>query len=283
MMVNARLGRLATLAVGLGVGAAMASSIGTASADTVSDPYYYLGGIDPLSAATASPIDLDISVDGFQLLDLGTGATATSGMGDIAIAFGANSYATAEGGFGDYALATDGAHATAGNTILGATGSNFDFASAEGIGTRALAGDNSPFTAGNQDSFDYASASSGTNAPLGEGALALAGLGGSGDSATAVGQGAIANAGLGLSTGVTANYDSAFSLGNLTAPTVDNIRADAIFGSNDNAFVIDPSGTLGSSAISGDSGNFDLAGVFGDGLHAVATGGSNMVDILPAL
>jgi hypothetical protein len=29
--------------------------------------------------------------------------------------------------------------------------------------------------------------------------------------------------------------------------------------------------------------NFDLAGVFGDDLHAFATTGSNMVDILPSL
>jgi hypothetical protein len=46
-------------------------------------------------------------VNGFQVLDLGTTAVATSGTGDIAIAFGANSTAIAEGGFGDYAFVFD--------------------------------------------------------------------------------------------------------------------------------------------------------------------------------
>jgi hypothetical protein len=52
--------------------------------------------------------------------------------------------------------------------------------------------------------------------------------------------------------------------------------------SSDNiAMVFDPFGTLGSSAYAGD-GNFDLAAVFADMLHATAEGGF-MADILPML
>src|SRR5205085_5227984 len=98
-MVNARgVGRIVIVAVGLGFAAAMASA-GTASADSgAADPFNWLGGFDPLSAATTtSPLELDISVDGIQVLDLGTTAVATTGTGDIAIAFGANSTAIADG------------------------------------------------------------------------------------------------------------------------------------------------------------------------------------------
>jgi hypothetical protein len=79
-MVKARaVGRIGVLAVGLGMAAAVAPA-GTASADSgAADPFNWLGGFDPLSAAvTTSPFDLDISVNGFQVLDLGTTAVATS-------------------------------------------------------------------------------------------------------------------------------------------------------------------------------------------------------------
>jgi hypothetical protein len=66
----------------------------------IADPFSWIAGFDPLSAATTSPVDLDISVDGFQLLDLGTGASATSGMWDLAIAIGDGSQANAGAGIG---------------------------------------------------------------------------------------------------------------------------------------------------------------------------------------
>jgi hypothetical protein len=284
-----RVGRLGILAVGLGIGAAVASTPGIASADTPgTDPFSWLAGLDPGEAAAlpaASPFDLDISVDGFTLLDLGTpgAATATSGMGDIAIAFGADSTATAEGGFGDYATATTGATAIAGDPIPGATGNNFDFASAGGVDSEAVAGNGSPLTPDTTgSSFDYASASSGTNT-TGPGADAFAGFNGSGDSASAVGQGARADSG--FSSATPANFDSASVWGNSTTPTDDfAIAGGGIIGaggSGDNAFVIDPSGTVGSSAIAGDGFNSDLAGVFGDALNATATTANNLVDILP--
>ena len=251
-MVNTRgFARLGMLAVGLGIGAAVASTPGIASADTPAiDPFSWLAGLDPgdLSAAAlpaASPFDLDISVDGFTLLDLGTGATATSGTGDIAIAYGANSSATAEGGFGDYALAdstgSGGATAVAGDDITtGATGNNFDSASASGIDNVAIAGNDPAYgysdTTGS--SFDSASAGGGTAAGPDE---ALAGFNGSGDSASAVGLDVTSIAG--LSSAAPANFDSASVLGNLTTPTYDVAVAGSEIGpsgSSDTAFVIDP-------------------------------------------
>ncbi|WP_428341324.1 hypothetical protein [Mycobacterium sp.] len=292
-----RLRRLGMVVVGLGVGAAIAATPGIAAADTgIADPVNWLAGIDPLSAATlapASPLDLAISVDGFQLLDLGTTAVAKSGMGDAAIAFGPNSTAIAAGGFGDYATAGAGATAIAGATATTvATGNNFDFASASGIGSNALAGI-SGFNETTGSSFDYASANSGTNINALDGATAVAGDNGSGDSASAVGQAALSFAGLSHIAATPANFDSADVFGNLSAPTTGLTEAIAggqpgifgggIGGSSDNAFVIDPLGTVGSTATAGLGNNFDLAGVFGDALHATATSGSNVIDLLPTL
>jgi hypothetical protein len=292
-MVNARrVGRLGMLAVGLGIGAAVASTPGMASADTpATDPFSWLAGLDPgdLSAAAlpaASPFDLDISVDGFTLLDLGTTASATSGTGDIAIAYGANSSATAEGGFGDYALATTDTNALAGDPTNGATGNDFDFASASGFGSIAEAGNNGgkfPDTTGS--SFDYASASSGDNTNPLDGAAALAGFNGSGDSASAVGQDVTAQAGV-SDFATPANFDSASVWGNLTTPTHDEAIAGGEVGgggSSDTAFVVDPVGTVGSTAFAGEGFNSDLAGVFGDALHAFANTANTLVDILPSL
>ena len=288
-MMNARgLGRLGILAVGLGIAAAVASTP-VASADPSADPFSWIAGLDPgdLSAAAlpaASTLDLDISVDGITLLDLGTTAVATSGTGDIAIAFGADSHAIAEGGFGDYATATADAEAIAGDDTPGATGNNFDFASAGGFSSEALAGNidcpNCPDTTGS--SFDYANASSGSTTT---GAFADAGFNGSGDSASAVGQDVAADAGV-STTATSANFDSASVLGNLTTPTEDFAVAGSetgVGGSNDTAFVVDPLGTVGSGAVAGEGFNFDLAGAFGDAHDATATTANFLVDILPSL
>ena len=282
--------RLGTLAIGLGLGAAWAHTP-VASADSSTDLFSGIAGLDPgdLSAAAlpaASPFDLDISVDGHTVLDLGNSAIATSDTGDIAIAFGANSTATAEGGFGDYALATSDATAIAGDPFAGATGNNFDFANASGFSSEAVAGNGSlatPDTTGS--SFDYASASSGSNTI---GAEALAGYNGSGDSASAVGQNAVAFAGISDTAATPANFDSASVLGNLTTLTTAPDYAVAgsevgLGGSNDTAFVVDPLGTVGSGALAGEGFNSDIAGVFGDTLYASATTANNVVEILPTL
>ncbi len=294
-MKNARrLGRLGMLAVGLGIGAAMAAAPGIASADSAADPFNFFAGLDPLSAATtaptAAPFDLEISANGMTLLDLGDGtAHATSALGDLAIAFGANSTAHAVGGFGDSAIAGTGATAVAGDTATGATGNNFDFASAGGIGSLATAGNTVATTSTTGSSFDYASSSSGNNTIALDGAHSFSGFNGDFDSASAVGQEITASAGEGTLTNF-ANFDGATLLSNLSAPTTGVFLpfVSATGGSSDNSFVIDPFGTAGSSAISGGISdslphNFDLAGVFGDHLHAMANTGSYIVEILPSL
>ncbi len=209
------IGRLGGLAIGLGIGAALAGTAGVASADPL-PPF--------------DPNDFAISIDGFTLFQTGS-ATATSGMGDIAIADGAHSVANATGGFGDFASA-DGAHADAfaGDPTANATGSNFDFADVVGNGSDATI---------RFGSFDFASV-------LGNGSGAGAGFG-------------ELNAPANF-----ANFDSAFVLG-------DNSSVAADLGSNNLAFVLDPFGSLGSEAFAqgvdgGLPGNFDLAGVFSDGL-----------------
>jgi hypothetical protein len=283
---------LGMLAVGLGIGAAVAFSPGIASADSSTD---LLSSIDSLLSGGALPapatsaLDLDISVDGYTLLDLGSGATATSGAGDIAIAYGNGSFALAEGGFGDDALATNGGFAVAGDTNPGATNNIFDFANANGNGSDAVAGNNSagyPDTTGS--SFDYASANNGNGTG---GADATAGFNGSGDSAVAVGQDTEAASGYSGNAADPANFDSASVWGNLTTPGASTEALAGISsgasGSGDTAFVIDPLASAGSFADAGGTsaapGDFDLAGTFGDALHATATGANYLFDILPSL
>jgi hypothetical protein len=118
VMVNARgLTRLGMLAVGLGIGATVASTPGIASADS---------------------LDFQISIDGYDLLPTAdNSATATSGMGDFAIAFGNGATATAVGGTGDFAMA-DGSDAVAGTG--GNSDTAIDIGNNTGPGEFALAG-----------------------------------------------------------------------------------------------------------------------------------------------
>ena len=139
-MVNTRgFARLGILAVGLGIGAAVAHTP-VASADTSTD---LLSSIDSLLgggglSALSDPLGLNlaISFDGMSLVQEGS-AVANSGTGDIAIASGADSTANAEGGTGDYALA-DGTYALANAGSLTGTGDNDD--SAIDIGNNTTTG-----------------------------------------------------------------------------------------------------------------------------------------------
>jgi hypothetical protein len=126
-MINTRvIARAGVLAVGLGIGAAVAATPGIASAD-----------------------DFQISIDGVDLFPtVGNSASAFSGSGDIAIAYGINSYADAEGGVGDFAesIGTNTDTEAGGTSSAGAT--NFDSAidignnSGSGYGAFAIFGDN---------------------------------------------------------------------------------------------------------------------------------------------
>jgi hypothetical protein len=261
-----RVSQLRLLAVGLGIGAAVAFWPGTASAD-----------------------DFQISIDGFDLFPTaGNTASATSGMGDIAIAFGPNSNAFAGGGFGDFAEAfstgSSGIRAVAGDEAAGATGNNFDVASADGNGGAAVSGAgfnalfNPPDTTGS--SFDYASDVGNDNA-------VQAGYNGSGDFASGVGDRIQVFSGFSSDAAAPANFDSASIWGNLDTPTNSAVIAgggDMGFGgSNDLAYVLDPTGTVGSTAVAGLGHSFDLAGAFADDVNAMATGANYVLDILPSL
>ncbi len=289
-MSNAiRVGRLGMLAVGLGVWAALAAPAGTASADSFPapfDPNAFANSVDGLGIgaaavpAPASATDIDISINGMDVFNGGGTATATSGTGDMAIAIGPNSNAVAEGGFGDYASAFStgsiGAFATAGTEIPTDTGNNFDFASA--VGNNSVA-DSGGFAGTTGQSFDFSSA-------VGNVSVAEA-FGGSNDYASAVGDDTQSLAGASIHGAPPADFDWANVWGNLFAPTSNTIEAIAgggaqgLGGSNDLAFVLDPFGTLGSEALAGGGGNFDLAGAFGDNLTAMSTLADFLLHIAP--
>jgi hypothetical protein len=148
-MVNVHgMARLGVLAVGLGIGAAWAQTP-VASADASSD---WLSTIDSLlsgaSPASATPIDLFISFDGYTIFDGGGSASAVTNSGEygLAIAYGDDAYAYAGGGTGDYAFA-DGTNAlaAAGGDGIGDTGADGDTAvdigNNLGMGDGAWAGD----------------------------------------------------------------------------------------------------------------------------------------------
>jgi hypothetical protein len=135
-MVSARsLARMGILAVGLGIGAAVAATPGIASADSNAvdaaafDPSPLIADAAPAD----SGLNLAISIDGFSLIQDGT-ATATSDTGDIAIAIGNGADAVARLGTGDIAIA-DGAGSEA-EAIDG----NNDYASVFGDNGFAQAG-----------------------------------------------------------------------------------------------------------------------------------------------
>ena len=254
-MVNARrLGQLGMLAVGVGIGSAMAAGVASADNSQV------VSSIDPSglfpAADPAQSLDFQISIDGTDLFPtMGNSATAVSGEGDMAIAFGAGAEAIARGGYGDYATAdgTD-AFAEAGDGGGGATGNNFDYASASGTDAIAQAGDdpNSPITDSTGNSFDSAIVS-------GNDGTAFVGFDGSYDSGTAIGN--LAN----VVAGENGNSDFASAIGGNTDAEAGE-SGSAIPADNDTAIVLGnliTSQTGLTQAIAG--GGFSLSGVIGDG------------------
>jgi hypothetical protein len=309
-MVNSRgVARLGMLAVGLGIGAAVASTPGVARAD-----------------------DFQISIDGMDLFSTaGNTATATSGAGDIAIAFGDGATATAEGGTGDYALA-DGTNALA---LAGGessdSGANYDSAidignndvtpvvpydgafagngdldgGASGTGTYDTAidiGNNSDgdgsfagaggLANGTGDGNNDTAIDVGNNSGLGEGSYAVQGNGNyASDSGTNTGvhDGAFAGVGndntaINDASGSVTEAEAIAENGNDNVASVlgpENSHAFAGDGDSNIAYILDPFGSTASDANSG-AGSSDLAAVlFTDGL-ANASAGSDLYDILTA-
>lgn len=258
-MINVRvISRLGMLAVGLAIGAAAGSTPGIASADSSTDPYSWLAGLDLSDpASSTSGLNLAISIDGYSLIQDGS-AYADSTSGNIAIAYGDDAIAASLGGDGDVAEAAGtNAYAISG----GSSGSNFD--------TAIDIGNNSPSTSLSPD-----------------GAYANAGYPpGSYDSAIDIGNNSTAYSSIGNNdlASVVGNNSSAYAGGDLTY--------GAATGDNDVATVFDPFGTVGSVAnagatqgVDGVSGNSDIASVFlSDAATANALGADNLYDIFSAL
>jgi hypothetical protein len=246
---------LGILAVGLGIGAAVASTPGVAWAD-----------------------DFQISIDGMDLFSTTDNtATAYSGSGDFAIAYGDGATASAVGGTGDYALAVgSGADAGAGGSdayngipgFTGDTGADDDTAIDIGNNTGGLV--NTGSFAGNGDAAG-GPADSGTN---------------SGDTAIDIGNNSYVPDGNPYEDGSRAGAgDLLGGIGNGNDDTAIDIGPNSFAGvgsgNDDVGSVFDPSGTDGSTAIVGFSGDSDLGAVFGDGLHSSsAESGNFLYDIM---
>jgi hypothetical protein len=294
-------------AAGFACGAALAfapfasADLSNDAAGSAADSLIY--GLSP-AAVTPTPIDLDISFDGYTLYDGGGTAVANTGAAgngfyDFAIAYGAGANATAEGGYGDYALASGtNALAHAGSMTPGATGFNFNVA--EDIGNNTLGGGGAHDGAyagggsliGNTDATDatgHVVASSnnaaydfGNNglttgvAPTGGNSGAFAGdsgligynhVAGSGD--TAYTNGNLLGFGDG-SAAVAGNNNFASSSGNETGM---NEGAFSGFGNNNTA-IADTNYTTSGDGVSATFGNGNYAYVYGPNNSTADAGGN---------
>ena len=237
MRQAARVGRLGMLAVGMSIGAALASTPQVASADSSTDPFSWLdqlvSGLS-LPAQTTSALDYQVSINGMDLFStVDNTATANSGTGDIAIAIGNGASADTSGGFLNFGFA-DGTNTFADTPV----GADLDFAVAGGTGSSANIGLGAD--------LDFALAD-------GAGSSANVGLGANLDDATALGTGSAAIVGVGSS------LNSAFA---------DGTGSDAIAGAGNGDFAT-AIGT-GSTAVTV-LGNGDLATASGGG--AATAGG----------
>jgi hypothetical protein len=158
MVCTRGIAKLGMLAVGLGIGAAIASVPGTAAADTSND---WLSSIDTLLTGGALPaatdtggLNLAISMDGITLFQEGTAEAHSGTTGDIAIANGADTTAYAYG-TDNYAdvLGSDSTGVAGGTTAAEASGSSDDTAFIDGTGDYAYAGGDGSADPG---TFDYA-------------------------------------------------------------------------------------------------------------------------------
>ncbi|MGA8332620.1 MAG: hypothetical protein WB777_25555 [Mycobacterium sp.] len=301
-MGNTRsIARLGVLAVGLGIGAAWAHTP-VASADSSSD---WLSTVDSLVSglpAAPTPIDVDISFDGYTIYDGGGTAVANTGAAgnglyDLAIAYGANSSATAEGGIGDYALAS-GTNALASAGSLTATGDNFDTAIDIGnnadpssypgdpfgayAGGASLIGGTDTGTNSNDTAIDIGndspiSSSDGGTSGAFAGDSGLIGdegppTSGSGDFASTTGNLEGLNDG---SAAVGGNYDYASSTGSETG---DSEGAFAAFGNNNTA-IADANYTTNGDGAAAQFGNGNYAYVYGPDNSNALAGGDGPTDL----
>jgi hypothetical protein len=239
-----------------GGGAALAATPWVASADPSSDWLssidQVLGGLSVPAADPAQALDMQISIDGTDLFPTaGNIATATSGMGDIAIAIGNGASASATGGIFDSAFA---------------------------VGNSAPVGDVIGHTAATTEdgNFDDASA-------IGTFSVAFAGHG-NGDSAIVFGNLGSAFAGWGnddLASIVSTNTGGILGDGADAGGVSPALFSPFLLGNDDIAVVVGEGSSASAGADLLTVGNSDLAAVFGDMLSAAEFGVSNMVDIAP--
>jgi hypothetical protein len=143
------------VAVGLGIGAVVTATAGTASANTSDDLFSFFP--DPAADVGTPALNLAISYDGTTLFQEATASATSGGYNDLAIAIGndsvAEEFSTGVGSQFSVALADgNGAEATAGvgnfdtaaaigdGSIANAEGGNFDSAFALGAGSDVFAG-----------------------------------------------------------------------------------------------------------------------------------------------
>jgi hypothetical protein len=268
------IGRVGGLAVALGIGAGLASVPWLAAADPSSDLTDVLLGPGPV---VPSGLNIDISYNGMDLFHMGD-ATANSGTGDLAIAYGDG--ATADAGYGSIS--------PGGLSLVG----QHDSAFADGAGSTAISG-----------SADGDSATATDGGTAYSGFLTDSGFsasGGSDDIASASGAGSTADA-FGQSDNIATasdggTADSGFfyepghlfdgGIGDFASASGDGSTAAAGFGSSDLADAVGPDTTAlagGFDSITGTAGNNDIAEAFGNGLTANAATGSNLFEINPSL
>jgi hypothetical protein len=167
-IVNARkIARLGVLAVGLGIGMAVAAMPGSALADTSSD---WLSSIDSLlvgavPGASTSGVNEAISIGGVTILQEGTAYAYSGGAGTIAFAEGAGDTAYAYG-TGNYATAmgTNDTAIAGGTNAASASGSTGDTAFIDGNNDYAFAGGTNGVDDGAEIFGDNNSAEAGSSA-----------------------------------------------------------------------------------------------------------------------
>jgi hypothetical protein len=310
-MANVRgFARLGTIAVGLGIGAAVAHSP-VAGADTSTD---WLSAIDtllaggPLPALVTPALDYQISFDGYDLFpttgNLATATTAVGGFG-LAIAIGDGASAAAPNGIGNVAIDIGNNTGDADEVFADDGNGNvaIDIGNNTGLSNQVIA------DAGNGNvAIDIGNNSGEADqvfADEGNGNVAI-GLGNNSGESDQI----FADAG---------NNNTAIDFGNNTAPSQDvfadvgngntaiamgannsaqafdgnnnfaevvgpeGSAADAFGGSHDISYVLDPFGSTASTADSGEGGNFDLAAVLLTDGSATAQGSDFLYDIVSAL
>jgi trimeric autotransporter adhesin len=281
-------------AAGIACGAALVVSP-LASADTSSD---WLAAIDGLLGGglpgATDNADFQVSFDGYDLFpttnNLAT-ATTVEGQFGLAIAYGDGSNATAEGGIGNFAMASGtNALAKAGDSAAGATGSDYNTAvdigsNVNGVGApdgayagasslignaASIGGDshNSAFDFGNNGLSTDALNGGNSGAFAGDGGLVgAAGTAGSGNTAYTFGN--INGFGDG-SAAVAGDNNLASTSG---AETGTNEGAFAAFG-NSNTAIADTTYTTSGDGVSATYGNDNYAYVYAPNDSTASAGGA---------